>query len=391
MDNTNPPPFVAGPPGRPRLRLFSLWTLIGFLIALVIGYLIEEGYLQFPFGQQQRTPTPMVAQPGGDIQVFFTTPWLVYPDIPQQRTPPPFEQQLIADIDGAKTRVSAATFDYTLMSIAEAFLRAHQRGVTVQLALDRENLEKPEMSRWAGRLEAAGIPIVWEETDAFLHSKFVIVDQDVVWTGSWNFSNNDTYRNNNNVLRIAVPAIVENYQAEFDQMAEGTFGRRKRTRSPNPVVQVGTVTVENYFAPQDGIAKHIIGKVSQAQQRIRFMAFSFTSDPIAEAMLERQAAGVQVQGVFESRNARGTGSEYERMKRAGADVWEDGNCYTMHHKVILVDDQVVITGSYNFSARAEDTNDENVVILSDPTISALFAEEFERVYEQARQPTRCAR
>jgi phosphatidylserine/phosphatidylglycerophosphate/cardiolipin synthase-like enzyme len=139
------------------------------------------------------------------------------------------------------------------------------------------------------------------------------------------------------------------------------------------------------------VAAYIIERLNSAQSSIQFMAFSFTSDEIAQAMLDRQQAGVNVQGVFENRSANGIGSEFDRLADGGADVWTDGNCYTMHHKVIILDDSTVITGSYNFTQRAEDTNDENLLIIDNPTIAAQYVAEFERVSTQARNPTRCGR
>jgi phosphatidylserine/phosphatidylglycerophosphate/cardiolipin synthase-like enzyme len=61
----------------------------------------------------------------------------------------------------------------------------------------------------------------------------------------------------------------------------------------------------------------------------------------------------------------------------------------MHHKVMILDQRVVITGSYNFTRRAEEVNDENLLIIEDPGLARAFAEEFTRVYRQARVPTRC--
>jgi phosphatidylserine/phosphatidylglycerophosphate/cardiolipin synthase-like enzyme len=61
----------------------------------------------------------------------------------------------------------------------------------------------------------------------------------------------------------------------------------------------------------------------------------------------------------------------------------------MHHKVIIIDDATVITGSYNFTRRAAHTNDENLLIIDSPALAAQFAAEFERVYRQARNPPRC--
>lgn len=382
----------------------SIWAVLFALVVLAIGYLANQGYIDAGWFRDlstsssgSTTPSPQTAPPttgeqgssSGSIQVYFTTPSLVYPDKPDERTPPPFEQALIADIDAAKQSVDAATFEYNLTSVGEALVRAKKRGVHVRLALDEENLEKPEMAAWAGMVEDAGIPIAWEQTDAFLHSKFVVIDNAIVWMGSWNITNNDTYRNNNNLLRFTVPAIVENYAAEFSQMNDGVFGNKKESLAPSPQVTADGVPIENYFSPQDGVEQHVLDRLNNAQHRIRFLAFSYTSDPIADAMIAKHRAGVQVQGVFENRNAGGTGAEYDRLKDAGIDVLVDGNCYTMHHKVIIVDDATVITGSYNFTRRAEETNDENLVILDNPSLAAQFVEEFNRVYSQAQNPQQC--
>jgi len=392
--------------GPPTIR-----TVIAVLLLLLVGYLIQQGYIEIDLEQlgevedledlgdlievapvTSEPPDPLVYEDGtGSIQAFFTTPWLVYPDEPERRTPPPHETALIADIDAAQQQVDVAVFEYNLRGIADALIRAVERGVAVRLALDRENLEKPEMAEWAGRLEAAGIPIAWEDSTAFLHSKFVIIDNALVWMGSWNMTINGTYRNNNNLLRITIQRVVANYAIEFEQMFAGTFGNDKESLSPYPLIQVGTVTIENYFSPQDRPAPRLVEWLAGAQSSIHFLAFSFTSDEIAQAMVDRHAAGVTVQGVFETRNAGGIGAEFDTLQSQGIAVLDDGNCYTMHHKVIIIDERTVITGSYNFTKRAEETNDENLLIVDDPTLAGQFMEEFERVYEQAQHPTQCGR
>jgi phosphatidylserine/phosphatidylglycerophosphate/cardiolipin synthase-like enzyme len=128
-----------------------------------------------------------------------------------------------------------------------------------------------------------------------------------------------------------------------------------------------------------------MAEIEAAQERIRFMAFTFTSDEIADALLARARDGVVVRGVVEARNAEREYSEYERLRRELHDVLPDGNPYIMHHKVIIIDDATVITGSYNVTASAEDSNDENVLIIHDAEVAALFVEEFGRVYELARK------
>jgi phosphatidylserine/phosphatidylglycerophosphate/cardiolipin synthase-like enzyme len=78
------------------------------------------------------------------------------------------------------------------------------------------------------------------------------------------------------------------------------------------------------------------------------------------------------------------GTEFNRLRSAGADVRLDGNSRNMHHKVLIIDEQIVMFGSYNFSYYAETRNDENLIIMHHPQTAALFMEEFDAVYDQAK-------
>jgi phosphatidylserine/phosphatidylglycerophosphate/cardiolipin synthase-like enzyme len=119
------------------------------------------------------------------------------------------------------------------------------------------------------------------------------------------------------------------------------------------------------------------------------MAFSYTADPIAAAMIERAQAGVLVSGVAEAQNATGSQASFGPLRDAGIDVVLDGNCYILHHKVMIIDERTVITGSYNFTSSAERDNDENLVIVDDPDLARAYLDEFARVYAQAQAPARC--
>jgi phosphatidylserine/phosphatidylglycerophosphate/cardiolipin synthase-like enzyme len=103
-------------------------------------------------------------------------------------------------------------------------------------------------------------------------------------------------------------------------------------------------------------------------------------------ILERAKAGVKVRGVFENTGSDTAYSEYGGMKKAGLDVWQDGNPYLMHHKIFIVDGKTVVLGSFNFSENAETQNDENLLIVDDPSLAQQFTAEFGRVYDQAKNP-----
>jgi phosphatidylserine/phosphatidylglycerophosphate/cardiolipin synthase-like enzyme len=216
-----------------------------------------------------------------------------------------------------------------------------------------------------------------------MHHKYVVVDGRWVWTGSMNLTGNDTVRNDNNFLMIDSRDLAANYQQEFEEMWQDRFGADSLRDTPNPEVIVNGVTITSAFAPDDGVAGRLIDALRSARTSIEFLAFSFTSDPIADAMLERAGEGVAVRGVMEASQAAGSGSELERLRAAGLDVRRDGNPGNMHHKVILIDRSIVVTGSYNFSQSAETRNDENVLILRDPALAEAFEAEFERVFAMA--------
>jgi len=112
--------------------------------------------------------------------------------------------------------------------------------------------------------------------------------------------------------------------------------------------------------------------------------YSFTSNFLADALIELKNRGVDVKVVIEEQQVNVKGSEYMRLKNAGVDVKIDGNSDLMHHKFVVIDDQLVITGSYNWSIAAEDRNDENLVVISGEGVAMLFRAEFERVWSEAK-------
>jgi phosphatidylserine/phosphatidylglycerophosphate/cardiolipin synthase-like enzyme len=361
------------------------------LLLLLLVYLYQTGTLQHWWdvlagGGVAGAPA---SAPTGDIRAFFTTTSLVYPDNADQRSASPLVQAVVADIDAARETVDLATFDFDIPEITDALIRAKGRGAAVRAIVDSENLESPEVSAETGRLSNAGIPVQFDYREPFMHNKFVVVDGAIAWTGSWNVTTNDTFRNNNNFLRFNNSLVAANYAHEFEQMFGGHFGTSKASGTPYPRVQVGSANVQVLFSPEDGVAKHVLQRLNEAKSNIRFMAFSYTADDIASAMSAQKQAGLVVQGVFEKQNAAGSGAEFSKLKSGGVDVLMDGNCYILHHKVIIIDERTVITGSYNFTGSAEQDNDENLVIVDDRNLAQAYLEEFQRVYAQAQAPTRC--
>lgn len=363
-----------------RSRRPSLVYLFVLLLVAVFLGLYQAGLLgPLGLGPGQAVIT---APTGSWAQPFFTAPDFADRSLHQGG----LDAQVAADIEAAQEQVDIASFEFNLESITQALLRAHGRGVRVRLVLDGGNLGNEEMKAATDRLLAAGIPIVFDKREAFMHDKFVIVDRHILWVGSWNLTENDTYRNNNNLLRFDLPQLAENYTAEFEEMfLNGQFGPRSPGNTPYPVLQLSDGSrIETYFAPEENARGAIMSRLRQAKEEILFLAFSFTDDDIARVLLEKARDGVRVRGVFESRQASEY-SEYEVLRKAGLDVRQDGNPRNMHHKVFVIDGQVLITGSYNFSKNAAEENDENILVIENPVLARAYREEFERVYQAAQK------
>ena len=265
-------------------------------------------------------------------------------------------------MDRATTSIDVADYDFDLTDVANAMDRAKQRGVRVRMVTDTDTLTNPNkaVQNAFGILKQANIPIVDDQREAIMHDKFTVVDGEWVETGSWNYTDGDTYHLNNNMIVIHSTDLAQNYTNEFEKMfVARDFGKAKTRSNPHPVLTINGTSVQNCFSPEVSCADLVVQAVDSAQKSIDFMAFSFTSDPIGNAMLARAKHGVTVSGVFETTGSQTEYSEYGQLKKAGLDVYTDGNPWSMHHKVIIIDNHLVVFGSYNFSESADSANDEN--------------------------------
>jgi phosphatidylserine/phosphatidylglycerophosphate/cardiolipin synthase-like enzyme len=274
-----------------------------------------------------------------------------------------------------------AAYDFNLWSLRDALVAAHKNGVTVRVVVESDNLDELEIQD----LIEEGIEVLGDRREGLMHNKFVIIDRLEVWTGSMNFTTNGAYLNDNNLLRIRSSRLAEDYTVEFEEMfVEDLFGPDDRSATPYPRLTIEGTQVEVYFSPDDGTLARLLELVGAAQESIYFLAYSFTSDELAAAMLARADDKVIVAGVFEeSQYESNIGTEFDNFRLAGVSVYLDGNPRNMHHKVIIIDEQIVVTGSYNFSANAEDRNDENTLIIHGVEIAARFMQEFQRVLDKA--------
>jgi phosphatidylserine/phosphatidylglycerophosphate/cardiolipin synthase-like enzyme len=367
-------------------------TLVVLIVLFILGiYYSLTG--RDPGGVFGGEVTPTVPVPtavnasGVWWEVYFTDPVNINDPANWQSS---LEGRLVEKINAAQTSIHIASFEFDLTPVAEALIAAKQRGVDVRWVTDDEHGleadEEPGHGQFA-RLQEVGIEVRSDTRSALMHNKFWIFDGQIVWTGSTNITENAIFKQDNNTIVIQSPELAAIYELEFQEMWNGEFGPRSTSQLDQQSVVVNGSPIQVVFTSEDpAIADSIIPVVNSATKSIRFLAFSYTDFPLAEAMVKRAQAGVNVAGVFEKVGSDTDAAELKSLHCAQIPVRQDGNGSFMHNKVIVVDERFVITGSLNFSTNAEESNDENVIIIDNPDIAKLYMQDFERVWSLARDP-----
>lgn len=131
-----------------------------------------------------------------------------------------------------------------------------------------------------------------------------------------------------------------------------------------------------------GCASLLIDLISRANKSIYIMMYGFTLDKLADALINAAGRGVEVKVLIESESTSWKGSEHEKLIAHGISLKLDPNPNLMHHKVMIIDGRIVVTGSYNWTWSAEKENDENMVVIDDPAIASVYEKEFWRLWSQ---------
>ena len=138
-------------------------------------------------------------------------------------------------------------------------------------------------------------------------------------------------------------------------------------------------SIRVYFSPNGGCTDAILCQISQAKTEILLQAYSFTSKPIAQALIQAQKRGVRITAVLDKSNRRQKYSAATFLKNMGIPVFIDDKHAIAHNKIMIIDNRVVITGSFNFTMAAENKNAENLVILDDlPDLTRSYQENFQK-------------
>ena len=333
----------------------------------------------------------------GEIKVYFnnSVDHSVADGVYAQNITTGFNDTIAALINKAESTLDICVYNHANSVIENAINDAYNRGVkiryitcesTTNLALGNINSNIPVLKRPNGQ--------------GIMHNKFIIVDADssdnsYILSGSTNWTSNNLFDDYNNLIIIQDESLAKAYELEFNEMwgsdsllpnaTNAKFGPNKTNNTPHDFVINGK-KIELYFSPSDNVTSKIINNILTSNDEIDFALLAFTKDEIADAIIS-MIPFTTAKGIIEQAN--NTGSEYQNLLNSGVNVIaHSGNPPStnnvMHHKYCIIDgtssqfsnSSKVITGSHNWSAAAENNNDENTLIINDFSIANQYFQEF---------------
>jgi hypothetical protein len=230
-----------------------------------------------------------------------------------------------------------------------------------------------------------------------MHNKFVVIDANhtdamkpIVWTGSTNWTERQLYTDNNSVIIVQDQSLARAYTLEFNEMwgstgltpdtAQSRFGAFKQDNTPHEFI-INNKRVESYFSPSDNVNSKLIETINTADVNAYFATMLITRNDVAQALINKHAAGITVQGIID--NPASTSQFNILSAEMGADLYVNPDTsIIMHHKHLIVDhnelnaDPLLWVGSHNWSTNANTRNDENTLVIHDATLVNEYYQEF---------------
>lgn len=327
-------------------------------------------------------------------------------------------RKVIVDfIDGATKRLDIAVQELDSIDIANAVIRARQRKLVVRLVLEgdylkvKKSLDMPFESKGHNEINRlihdailrSAINVKSDYNPKIFHQKFIIRDRSALLTGSTNFTDTGTSTNLNHIVIIKDKKIAKIYSKEFREIQQGHFGKLNEGHDASPDdVAVSDIPIRILFAPDHSPEMEIMKQMLKAKRRIDFAIFTFAqSSGIDDTMIAKRESGLKIRGALDGKQANQKWAATHPVKKKGVKLFrvpQQGKLRKLHHKLMVIDRQVVIAGSFNYTGPANRLNDENIIILGDlestkassiakqKKLASYALKEIERIIDTFGQP-----
>lgn len=321
-----------------------------------------------------KIPQPPLYSTDGNIKVLFT-------DFTKQLKPhnnctTNVCKELVTQINSAQQTIDIAIYGYSeIPSITQALTKAVQRGVKIRYIYDLPydatkthykdnniiiNLASEHIS---DKTKSSN------QSNMLMHNKFFIFDNKTVFTGSMNISQTGLSGYDvNDVIIIHSKEVAELYKKEFEQMLGGKFHTSKTKLNLNNKFKIDNSYVEIYFSPKDKSSTRIIELIKNAKTYIYIPTFLITHTNISNELIQAKRRGVDVRIIIDANSVNTRNSKHAILRQNGIPLKTENYAGKLHSKMMIIDDEYLITGSMNFSNSGENKNDENLLIIKNSKI-----------------------
>ncbi len=153
-----------------------------------------------------------------------------------------------------------------------------------------------------------------------------------------------------------------------------------------PLPLAAKSSTENAFSPRQGATELVVKTVSEAKESICVAAYSFTSQPIADALIAAHDADVELKVVLDKSQRRQKRSLFHYLEESGVPTRINDHYAIMHNKFMVIDDKVLQLGSFNYTKSAEKRNAENVLVIrNDQRVIDNYAAQCKKLWDEAEE------
>lgn len=265
---------------------------------------------------------------------------------------------IISLIEGAESSLYIAGYSVSWGKMVELLQEKKKGGIDVKVIVDKEIKGIPE-----------DILKIYQKPGLF-HPKFIVIDGKSVLTGSGNFTDDGLHLHHNHFLLIQDRNVVGFFNKKFL-----SWWNDEPAGEPE-IYEDGVYHI--YFSPETNCESIIIQNISKARKSIHFLHYQFTSEEIAKAIIRKKLSGVDVYGIVEPVSIEPYSVFYPLLDY-GCRLKKSNRAGFLHDKLFIIDEEVVITGSYNPTASAK-RNTECLLIINDKEISQKLLKEWKKLW-----------
>ncbi|MDI6400894.1 phospholipase D-like domain-containing protein [Balneolaceae bacterium ANBcel3] len=376
----------------------------------VISIADEDTTFTLPYYVSTRSP----AESSQEINTYFSQSVdhnLAWPSANRAEANVNFADHYTRRIYEAQSSVDAIFYSFSGAmgeQIATALAMAHGRGVQVRVIIchtTSTNAVEAILNAYDVPFIESDFGVLNQNRNGLQHNKFAVIDYasndpSNTWliTSSWNATDNGTHQQYQNMIEFQDEAIAGAYSREFNQMwgsnthqpdpEKARFGSNKRVVNPS-VFWIGDSYVRLFFSPQGNTETAIINAIQESEESINVNTMLITRPGIEQALKDKFDEGLTVRGLIGNPNV--TGSQFSSMSSWGDFIHfsESEHGGLLHHKLAIFDGENrhtegrVLTGSHNWSRAANESNDENTLLITNQAIANQYIQEFSARYQQA--------